>query len=263
MRRKIIAILGFVLALGLALGLPSAMPDGAIAQPSNLLVGAAASLQDALKEVTPLFQSAHPGITVKYSFAASGALQQQIEQGAPIDVFIAAASRQMDALQAKGRILVETRRNLLTNRLVLVVPRSSTGVLTDFRQLTSPQIKRISMGEPRSVPAGQYAEEVFRNLGLWEQIRPKLVFGNSVRNVLASVESGNADAGVVYVTDAKITDRVRQVAIAPKDSHSPIVYPVAIVSASRQQKSAQIYAQFLSGPLARPVFTKYGFGSAP
>jgi len=261
MKLKFRHLLCFLVAFALSLALKLAVPSRAIAEPVTILVGSATSLQDALKELTPLFQSAHPHITVKYSFTAPGALQQQIERGAPIDVFISGASKQMDALQAKGLILTDTRRNLVSNRLALVVPRSSSLVLTDFRQLTKQEIKRIAMGEPRSVPVGQYAEEVLRSLGIWEQLRPKLVLGNTARNVLATVESGNADAGIVFMTDAQISDRVKQVAVAPKNSHAPIVYPIAVVSTSREQKSAQAYVQFLTGPLARPVFSKYGFGT--
>jgi molybdate transport system substrate-binding protein len=263
-RRRILAFLSSSLAaLLLAVGFKVIMPAPASAQSTTLLVAAAASLQDALKELDPLFKSANQGTTVNYSFAASGALQQQIEQGAPADVFISAATKQMDALQDKGLILPDTRRNLLTNSLVLVVPSNSTLGLTSFRQLTNSNVKRISVGEPRSVPAGQYTEEVLKNLGILEQVRPKLVYGNSVRNVLASVESGNADAGVVYLTDARISNQVKQVATAPNNLHSPIVYPVAVIKSSRNPNAARTYAQFLASNQAKQVFSKYGFGTTP
>nr|WP_228035854.1 molybdate ABC transporter substrate-binding protein [Oculatella sp. LEGE 06141] len=232
------------------------------AQTATLLIAAAASLQDALEELDPLFESANRGITVNYNFAASGPLQQQIEQGAPVDLFISAASRQMDALQGQNLVVANTRRNLLTNNLVLVVPRNSNLGLTGFRQLTNANVRRISLGEPRSVPAGQYAEEVFRNLGILEQLRPKFVYGNSVRNVLGTVESGNADAGVVYTTDARVSDQVRQVATAPSNLHSAIVYPMAVITASQNQPAARTYAQFLTSSPAQAVFRRYGFGIA-
>lgn len=247
----------------LTVGFRVVMPAPANAQSATLLVAAAASLQNALEEIDPLFEAANRGITVNYNFAASGPLQQQIEQGAPVDLFISAAARQMDALQEKNLIVANTRRNLLTNRLVLVVPRNSTLGLTGFRQLTDPRVQKISMGEPRSVPAGQYAEELFRYLGLWDQLQPKFVFGNSVRNVLGTVESGNADAGIVYRTDAKISDQVTQVATAPEHMHSPIVYPMAVISASRNQPATRTYAQFLRSSQAQTIFRKYGFGIAP
>lgn len=238
------------------------MPTPVVAQSSTLLVAAAASLQEALEEISPLFEQANPDVAINYNFAASGPLQQQIEQGAPVDVFISAASRQMDALQEKNLILANTRRNLLTNRLVLIVPENSTLGLTGFRQLTNSNVQRIAVGEPRSVPAGQYAEELFRNLGILEQLQSKFVYGNSVRNVLAAVESGNADAGIVYTTDARISNQVTQVATAPDDLHSPIVYPIAIIQGSRNVQSARQYVQLLQSDAAKTVFERFGFGIA-
>jgi molybdate transport system substrate-binding protein len=226
----------------------------------TLTVSAAASLQDAIEALDPTFESAHPNIGVNYNFAASGTLQQQIEQGASIDLFISAASKQMDALQAKNLIINDTRRNLLSNSLVLVVPQDSALQISEFQQLTDPAVKRISVGEPRSVPAGQYAVEVFENLGILPQLQPKFVYGNSVRNVLGSVESGNADAGVVYATDAKISDQVKTVVKAPANSHAPIVYPIAVIAASTQPAAAHIYGQFLTGEEAQSLFSQYGFG---
>lgn len=238
------------------------MPIPVVAESSTLLVAAAASLQDALEEISPLFEQANPDVAINYNFAASGPLQQQIEQGAPVDVFISAASRQMDALQEKNLILANTRRNLLTNSLVLIVPENSTLGLTGFRQLTNSSVQRIAVGEPRSVPAGQYAEELFRNLGILEQLQPKFVYGNSVRNVLAAVESGNADAGVVYTTDARISNQITQVATAPDDLHSPIVYPIAIIQGNRNVQSARQYVQFLQSDTAKTIFERFGFDIA-
>jgi len=272
MRRRIFVFLSGILAtLLLTLTLQGKLlrtsVEGVVSTPpdipsSTLLIAVAASLQDAIEELDPMFESAHPTVTVNYNFAASGALQQQIEQGAPIDLFISAATRQMDALQEKNLIVSDTRRDLLTNSLVLVVPRNSTVELTDFQQLTKSDVSRISMGEPRSVPAGQYAEELFKNLDIWEQLQPKLVFGNSVRNVLGTVESGNAEAGVVYATDAKISDQVTPVATAASNLHAPIVYPMAITAASQNQQAARTYADFLTSSQAQAVFEEYGFGIA-
>lgn len=262
-KRWILAFFSGLLAVLVLIGqLEPPLSLFATAQSTTLLVAAAASLQDALEELDTRFEATNPGIRVNYNFAASGPLQQQIEQGAPVDLFISAAARQMDALQQQNLIIAGTRRNLLTNSLVLVVPNGSRLGLTGFRQLTSASVRRVSVGEPRSVPAGQYAEELFRNLGILEQLRPKFVYGNSVRNVLSSVESGNADAGVVYATDARISDRVRQVATAPSNLHSPIVYPIAVVSASRNPQAARAYAQFLASAPAQAVFRRYGFGIA-
>ena len=238
-----------------------AAPRVVIQANTNLLISAAISLNNALEEVKPLYQQTKPNVNITYNFGASGSLQQQIENGAPVDIFVSAAQKQMDALQSKNLILTDTRRNLLTNSLVLIVPRNSSSI-TSFRQLTSSRVKRIAIGEPRSVPAGQYAEEVFRNLGILAQVKPKFVLGNNVRQVLAAVESGNADAGVVYTTDAKTSNQVKQVATAAENLHSRIVYPVAILKGSKNIRAAGEYVQFLSSNRASTVFQKYGFGIA-
>jgi molybdate transport system substrate-binding protein len=227
----------------------------------TLTVSAAASLQDALEAIDPLFEQANPSIQVNYNFGASGALQQQIEQGAPADVFISAAGKQMDALQEKDLIVADTRRNLLANQLVLIVPEDSTFNLSDFRQLNDANISRIAVGEPRSVPAGQYADEVFKNLDLADPLQSKFVFVNNVRGVLAAVESGNADAGVVYETDAKLSDRVKIVAVADESLHQPIVYPIAVLQRTPNLEAAQTYMQFLLGTQSRDTFQQFGFGT--
>lgn len=260
-RRRILAFLSGLL-LTLAISYKILIVTPANAESATLLIAAAASLQNALEEIDPVFEDTNSGVTVNYNFAASGPLQQQIEQGAPVDVFISAATKQMDALQEQGLIVTDTRRNLLTNNLVLIVPSNSSLGVTSFRQLTNSNVRRISVGEPRSVPAGQYAEELFSNLGILEQLRSKFVYGNSVRNVLGTVESGNADAGVVYTTDARISTEVQQVATAPNNLHSPIVYPIAVIQASRNQQTARAYAQFIKSQQAQNIFKKYGFGIA-
>jgi len=256
-------ICGVAIALILATSLKWLNLPVVVAQANtNLLISAAASLQDAIKEIQPLFQKTQPDVKVNYNFGASGALQQQIEQGAPVDIFFSAATKQMNALQNKNLILPDTRRNLLTNRLVLVVSSNSGLAINNFDRLTDNNIKRIAVGEFRSVPVGQYSEELFQKLGILEQVKPKLVFGNNVRNVLAAVESGNADAGIVYTTDAKLSDKVRVMATASEDLHSPIVYPIAVISSSKNPDAAKKYIQFLTDRQVRSVFEKYGFGIA-
>lgn len=232
----------------------------AVAQPPSLLIGAVSSLEAALQEVDFLFKAANTGIAVTYSFASSGALQQQIEQTKPIDVVISDANKQMNALQQKQLILPDTRQNLLTNRLVLIVPEGSEVGLSSFRQLTNPAVKRIAIGDPRNVAAGQYAKEVLENLGIWGRVQPKFILSSSVRNVLELVETGKADAGIVYETDAKASNKVKQVATAPKNSHSAIVYSVAVIRASRDQNAARSYTKFLGSNEAQTIFKNYGFG---
>lgn len=225
----------------------------------TLTVSAAASLQDALQSIDAEFHTAHPEITVDYNFGSSGALQQQIEQGAPADVFFSAAAKQMDALEQKGLILPESRQNIVANSLVLIASKSSSLEVTNLAQLKEMPINRFAVGEFRSVPAGQYAEQVFKSLGLLETLQPKFVFGNNVRSVLAAVESGNADLGMVYATDAALSNQVKVLATAPEETHSPIVYPVAIVKASPQPEAAQQFIDFLNTEPAQATFIKYAF----
>jgi molybdate transport system substrate-binding protein len=259
-RRQLIAlfstaVISFLLVTGLQLLNPSLVRAQSN---SKLLVSAAASLKDVMQEVNTLYQQSQPGVNISYNFGASGALQQQIEQGAPADIFISAGKRQMDALEQKGLLVPGTRSNLANNRLVLVVPKNSTSI-TSFNTLADPKVKRISIGEPRSVPAGQYAQQVLQKLKLWDKLKPKLVFANNVRQVLATVESGNADAGLVYATDAKISKQVKVAVTADDKYHSPIVYPMAVLKRSKNVDSAKEFVQFLSSEQAKAVLGKYGF----
>lgn len=259
-KRRIIIFLSLLLATLTILTIRANLDIPFVAQKNNnLLISAAASLRESLQEVQLVYPQTKQNANVTYNFGASGALQQQIENGAPADVFISASKKQMDALQEKGLILPDTRRNLLTNRLVLIVPRNSSEI-SNFRQLTNARVKKIAIGEPRSVPAGQYAEQVFINLGILQQIQSKFVLGNNVRQVLAAVESGNVDAGVVYTTDARTSQQVKQVATAAENLHSPIVYPVAVLKNSKNIPAAKEYIQFLFSNQARTLFQKYGFG---
>ena len=253
--------LAFFSSLLLALLIGWQLPQrGAIAQANRtILVSAAASLQDALEEIKPLFEEANPGIRVNYNFGSSGALQQQIQQGAPADVFFSAGIPQMDALEQDNLLLEGSRQNLLSNRLVLIVPINSTLELSDFQDLTNSSIERISVGEFRSVPAGQYTEQVFSSLGILEDLQPKLVFANNVRGVLAAVESGNVDAGVVYSTDARISDQVRVVATADAELHTPITYPIAIIRDRPNTPAAEAFVEYLTGDSAMTIFEDFGF----
>jgi molybdate transport system substrate-binding protein len=224
----------------------------------RLLVSAAVSLKDALEDLKLSYQAQNPVPSIVYNFGASGALQQQIENGAPADVFISAAVQQMDQLEKKGLLVAGTRTNLAGNQLVLIVPIADSKVQA-FADLTQPEVQRVVIGEPRSVPAGKYAEQTLRSLKLWESVQPKLVLANTVRQVLASVESGNAAAGLVYATDAKVSPRVKVVAIANPQNHAPIVYPMAVLNRSRQPIAAQAWVRFLTSETAKNTLKKYGF----
>jgi len=259
-RRKILVLITTALAtLLLAIGLPTVTPSPVAAQSNtSLLVSAAASLKEALEEIKPLYQQSQPKVNISYNFGSSGALQQQIEQGAPADIFISAAKKQVDALEQKGLVVAGTRNIIAKNRLVLVVPKNAVGI-TSFYNLKDTKVKKIAIGEPRSVPAGQYAQQVLEKLKIWTEVKSKLVFANNVRQVLASAESGNADAGLVYITDAKISNQVKVVVTADEKYHSAIIYPLVVIKRSKNVDAAKEFSQFLSSDKSKAVFKKYGF----
>ncbi len=224
----------------------------------SLTISAAASMTDAMNAIQKLYQADHPNVTLTMNYGSSGALEQQIEQGAPVDVFISAANKQMDQLEGKSLVLAGTRKILLGNQLVLIAADGSTAV-TSCNDLTKSAVKFVAIGEPSSVPAGQYAQEALTRMGLWNDLQSKLVMGKDVRAVLTYVASQNADAGLVYFTDALTSQDVRIVATIPEDSHSPIVYPAAVIGASKNQAAAKAFEAYLSGALATAVFRHYGF----
>lgn len=226
------------------------------AQSSSLTVSAAISLKDALQEIKTRYQ---PKAQITYNFGSSGSLQQQIEQGAPVDIFISAANKQMDALQSKNLLLTGSRHTLVTNQLVLITPKSEKSI-NNFQDLTKPGIK-IALGEPKSVPAGQYGEEVLKYYKILNQVKSKIIYGKDVRQILTYIETGNVNAGLVYVTDAKTSQQVRIAATAPPNSHAPIVYPIAILKDSKNPNTAKAFEQFLLSNQSKNVFNKYGFGT--
>jgi molybdate transport system substrate-binding protein len=226
----------------------------------QLTVSAAASLKEALREITPLYSKAKSNVAIRNNFGSSGNLQQQIINGAPVDVFISAAAKQMDELQKNNLIVADTRRDLLSNRLVLIVPADKSDP-KELKDLTNASIERIAIGDPRSVPVGQYAEQALTKLELLQDVQSKFVLGNNVRQVLQFVESGNAQAGIVYATDAKTSTKVKVVQVIDAKLHKPIVYPIAVLQKSSNQSSAKSYLEFLSSEPAKTIFEKYGFST--
>lgn len=225
----------------------------------SLNVSAAASLKNVMQEIQSTYtQKPHTKLT--YNFASSGSLQQQIEQGAPVDIFISAGQKQMNALEKKGLLLAGTRKGLLGNEVVLIASQNAPKI-SGFADLKGNQVKQVAIADPKSVPAGQYGQEVLTTLKLFDTLRPKLVFAKDVRQVLSYVETGNADAGIVYTTDAKTSHKVKVVATAPKGSHAPIVYPVAVLKESKNPDAAKEFLKFLSGDQARTKFQQAGFST--
>jgi molybdate transport system substrate-binding protein len=231
------------------------------ARATELTISAAASLKDAIEAIEPIYTEENSTVKITYNFGSSGSLQQQIEQGAPVDIFISAAAKQMDALQQKSLLLNETRQDLLTNQIVLITSTDNAKIKS-FKDLASNTIKKVALGEPKSVPAGEYAQETLNSLKMFAGVQPKIVYAKDVRQVLNYVATGNADAGFVYYSDAKISDRVKIIEIAPKDSHAPIVYPIAVLKDSKQPEAAKKLVEFLSSSQAEAVFKKYGFTMA-
>ncbi|MDB5294140.1 MAG: molybdenum transporter, periplasmic molybdate-binding protein, partial [Phycisphaerales bacterium] len=223
-------------------------------------VGAAISLKEALGEVAALYR-ADTGDAVEFSFGSSGQVMAQIRNGADLDVFVSAAAAQMDALEKAGIVDPATRRTVATNTLVLVVP-ASRNAPASFAALADRAGGRVATGEPKTVPAGQYARQVFAALKLTDALAPRLVYGTNVRQVLAYVERGEVAAGVVYATDAKtVGDKVRVVATAAAGTHEPIVYPGVVVKTTKRPAAAQRFLAYLSSsPQARTAWTARGFG---
>lgn len=252
--RRVFAPLLIAFVLSAADGEQPVLPRPNVA----ITVSAAISLKDSLDEIAQLYRADLPGAAVHFNYGASGTLERQVEQGAPVDVFISASPNQMDELAAQGLVLVGTRRDLVRNAIVLVVPKGKLDIAS-FADLAKPGAKVIAIGEPRTVPAGKYAQEVLTHLGLYDQLKPKLVLAKDARQVLTYVVTGNADAGIVYLSDAKTSDQVAMVATAPEDSHSPVMYPVAVLKGSKNEAAAKALEEFLLGAKARAVFQKYGF----
>lgn len=254
-----LVVLSFLLMLS-AVGCGTVNSSQNSTQPSTteLTVSAAASLQNALTEVQKVYTQKNPGIKLTFNFGASGPLQQQIEQGAPADLFISAGKKQMDALEQKNLIVKGSRANLLGNDLVLITGKDNTGI-SSIQDLSKANIGKIGIGTPESVPAGKYAQESLKNLKMWDSLQSKLVMAKDVTQVLNYVETGSADAGFVYQSDAQSSTSVKVVATVPDGSHKPIVYPAAVIAGSKNQQAAEDFLKFLESKDGQKIFAKYGF----
>ncbi|MDO9492546.1 molybdate ABC transporter substrate-binding protein [Acetobacterium sp.] len=252
----LIALLSMVFALA---GCQPAAKEEAKSEPVALTISAAASLKDAMAEIQTLYLKEAPDTTLTLNFGSSGSLAQQIQQGAEVDVFMSASSKEMNNVKDAGFMNDNTVKNILGNEIVLVVPKDSTTTIADFAQVVDPAITKLALGEPSSVPAGQYAVDVFTYYNVMDQISDKVIYGKDVKEVLTWVETGNVDAGVVYSTDAKISKTVKIVATAPPESHKAIVYPAGVVKASTNADAASAFVDFLSTAAAKEIFVKYGF----
>jgi molybdate transport system substrate-binding protein len=239
----------FVLALLLAL--PSASLAG-----ERILVFAAASTTDALQEVGRAFTQQH-GPQVEFAFGASSDLARQAVAGAPADVFLSADAARMDQVEKAGLVQAGTRVELLSNRLVVVVPVDSKQKVASAADLQG--VKRLALADPAAVPAGLYAKAWLERAGVWKELEPRVVPALDVRAALAAVEADRVDAGIVYATDAAQSKRVRVVLTVPEAEGPRIVYPVAALSKGKASEAGRAFVRFLAGDTARRVFERYGF----
>ena len=225
----------------------------------ELNISAAASLKEAMADLEAAYTSKNPEVSFVINYGSSGSLQQQIEQGAPCDLFISAGEKQMTALEEEGLLLDGTNKDLVKNSLVLVTSNDSE--ISSIDSLNSDAVSKIALGEPASVPAGKYADETLTSLAIKDSLNNKLVFAKDVKEVLAWTASGNADAGFVYLSDALSSDGVKIVETISEEYHSPITYPVAIIKDSDDIDAAKAFEDFLFTDEAQEIFEKYGYKS--
>jgi molybdate transport system substrate-binding protein len=247
-----------LLAALLLLGLAPA------AQAQELTLSVAISMREAVQELGRAFTAMRPGVILHYNLGSSGDLQKQIEAGAPVDLFISAAQRQMDELESKGLIVSATRRVFARNILTVIKPADSRLDIAKALDLAEPRVGKIAIGSPKTVPVGQYAEESLRAQGLWERVQPKLIFAENVRQVLDYVARGEVDAGFVYTTDAATQKTAVKEAFRPaEDTYRPVTYPAAVVVASKQAALARAFLDLSVSQEGQAVLGRLGFQPPP
>jgi molybdate transport system substrate-binding protein len=254
---------GVLLLLPLLLGVTascrrqSPSPEGRPAGP--IVVSAAISLKEAFLKVASLY-TAQTGVKVDFSFGASGELLRQIEAGAPVDVFASAGEHEMDELASKGLADPATRANFARNVLVLVVPRGAGSIPKSFSNLAHPTFKRIAIGDPKTVPAGEYSRQLLQNLGMWTRLRPRLIYAENVRQVLDYVARGEVNAGLVYRTDVPIAHgRVTLAAQAPDGKYGPVLYPIAVVRGSPHAVAGGSFVKLVLSTEGQKILGQFGF----
>jgi molybdate transport system substrate-binding protein len=226
----------------------------------GLTLSAAVSLKNVFEDMGEIFRVRNPGVTLVFNFGASGDLARQIEAGAPVDVFASAAPKDMDDIDRKGVLAPDSRKDFARNTLVLAEPVIPTVKLGSLKGLLKGEVKRIAIGNPKTVPAGRYAEEALRHLNLWDTLKDKLVFGENVRQVLDYVARNEADAGLVYSTDAAVRNKeVKIVVKLPADSHQPIIYPIGIIKGTREEATARAFINYILSPEGQKILIRHRF----
>jgi len=226
----------------------------------EIRVSAAISLKNAFEEIGKTFMQKHPGTKVVFNFGGSGDLARQIEAGAPVDVFASAAQKDMDDIEKKDLVAVNSRKDFAKNGVVLVKPAHSTIPLQTLTDLQKKEIKKIVIGNPKTVPAGRYAEQALRHFNLWDTIKDKLVFAENVRQALDYVARDEVDAGLVYSTDAMVRSKeVKVVMKLPEGSHQPVVYPMGVIKGTKLETLARGFVDFVISTEGQRILSQYGF----
>ena len=228
----------------------------------TITVSAAASLTNAFTDIAAQFEKENPGAKISLNFGSSGNLRMQIEGGAPVDVFASADEKQMNLLNNKSLIDNSSRKDFTSNSLVLIIPANSTLNITNITDLTNPNVKLIGIGNPDTVPVGNYTKTALTEAGLWSQLENKMVPGEDVKAVLTYVEGNNVDAGFVYQTDAKSAKPGTIKVVANVSVSTPVSYPIAVVSASTHKETAQKFLDFVTGTEGQEIMKEYGFGQS-
>jgi molybdate transport system substrate-binding protein len=227
--------------------------------PETITVSAAASLTNAFTDIASQFEKENSGTNVSLNFGSSGSLRMQIEGGAPVDVFASADEKQMNMLGNESLIDNSSRKDFTHNSLVLIVPANSTLNITNITDLTDPKVQKIGIGNPDTVPVGNYTKTALTEAGLWSQLENKTIPGEDVRQVLTYVERGEVDAGFVYSTDAKIADPGTIKVVTNVSVSTPVTYPISVVSASNHKETAQKFLDFVTGTEGQDILKGYGF----
>jgi molybdate transport system substrate-binding protein len=251
---------GFLLVLLCFTGLFLAPEMRAQSPFQEITVSAAISLKNAFEEIGKTFTRKHPGTKVVFNFGASGDLARQIEAGAPVDVFASAAQKDMDDIGRKDLIAANSRKDFAKNVVVLVKPTNSTIPLQTLTDLQKKEIKKIAIGNPKTVPAGRYAEQALRHFNLWDTMREKLIFAENVRQVLDYVARDEVDAGLVYSTDAMVRSKeVKVVMKLPEGSHQPVVYPLGVIKGTKAETLSRGFLDFVISTEGQRILSQYGF----
>lgn len=258
MKRICYIIMILIMTLALAGCGSSQVSMGSSMPVTEVMISAAGNLKPSFDEIAKIYAAQRPDIKLVFNYGSSGSLQEQIEQGAAPDIFISAGKKQMDDMEKEGLIISNTRVNLLGDELVVIVGKNNNNIKS-FTDLTKPDVKYIGIGELRTVPAAQIAQETLSKLKLWNALQPKLVEGKDLMEVLSYVSSGNAQAGFVWRTIAMTSDQVKVALTAPTNTHEPIVIPAAVVSSTKHRSEAEAFLKFLQSNTAMKVFLKHGF----